>query len=57
MKQLLTKKITKILLLIPAVALSLAILPGCKEGDAENVGESIDEGVKETRDAVKDATN
>ena len=38
-------------------ALSLAILPGCKEGDAENLGEKIDEGARETRDAVKDATN
>ncbi len=45
-------------ILLAGVALSLvASFSACEKGPAEKVGENIDKAAKDTKDAVKDATN
>jgi hypothetical protein len=49
------KETTKILMAAVVVGLLAATSMSCNKGPAEKVGESIDKGVQNTKDAVHDA--
>lgn len=51
-------KILKYSLMIPALALLLAAVPGCKEkGPMEKAGEKVDKAAEKTGDAIKDGVD
>lgn len=51
-------KILKISLMIPVLALVLAVTPGCKEkGPMEKAGEKVDKAAEKTGDAIKEGAD
>lgn len=52
------KKILQISLMIPMVALLLAVGAGCKEkGPMEKAGEAVDKSAEKAKDAVKEGAD